>query len=70
MIENDDFIRTTEPRHVKGVEKIFKKIYDKGDIYLSKYQGWYCVSCETYFTERQVGEEHICPDCSKPVEGH
>ena len=68
MIENDDFIRTTEPRHVKGVEKIFKKIYDKGDIYLSKYQGWYCVSCETYFTERQVGEEHICPDCGKPVE--
>ena len=35
---------------------------------MSKYQGWYCVSCETYFTERQVGEEHICPDCGKPVE--
>lgn len=68
MIENDDFIRTTQPRHIKGVEKIFKTIYDKGDIYLSKYQGWYCVSCETYFTERQVGEEHICPDCGKAVE--
>ena len=68
MIENDDFIRTTQPRHIKAVEKIFKTIYDKGDIYLSKYQGWYCVSCETYFTERQVGEEHICPDCGKAVE--
>ncbi|MEA4892438.1 MAG: methionine--tRNA ligase [Peptococcaceae bacterium] len=68
MIEYDDFIRTTEPRHIKAVQKIFQTIYDKGDIYLSKYQGWYCVSCETYFTERNVGEEHICPDCGKPVE--
>jgi len=67
-IDYDDFIRTTDPRHVKGVEKIFKTIYDKGDIYLSKYKGWYCVSCETFFTERQVGEEHVCPDCGKPVE--
>jgi methionyl-tRNA synthetase len=68
MIENDIFIRTTEERHMDGVSKIFKAIYDKGDIYLSRYQGWYCVSCEAYFTERQAGEGHICPDCGKPVE--
>ncbi|MDR1193587.1 MAG: methionine--tRNA ligase [Peptococcaceae bacterium] len=68
MIDNDDFIRTTEDRHIRGVVKIFQKIYEKGDIYLSRYQGWYCVSCETYFTERQVGEGHCCPDCGKPVE--
>lgn len=68
MIENDIFIRTTEGRHMKGVSDIFNHIYDKGDIYLSRYQGWYCVSCEAYFTERQVGEGHICPDCGKPVD--
>lgn len=68
MIDNDDFIRTTEERHIKGVEKLFRTIYDKGDIYLSHYQGWYCVSCETYFTERQVGEDHVCPDCGKAVD--
>jgi len=68
MVENDDFIRTTEPRHTEVAQALFQKIYDQGDIYLSKYQGWYCVSCETFFTERQVGEEHICPDCGKSVE--
>ena len=68
LIENDIFIRTTEERHSRGVVQIFQTIYDKGDIYLSRYQGWYCVSCEAYFTERQVGEEHRCPDCGKDVE--
>ncbi len=68
MVENDDFIRTTEHRHTEAAQALFKKIYDKGDIYLSKYQGWYCVSCETFFTERQVGEAHLCPDCGKMVE--
>jgi methionyl-tRNA synthetase len=68
MIENDDFIRTTESRHMRGVAKLFQAIYEKGDIYLSHYQGWYCVSCETYFTERQVGENHVCPDCGKAAE--
>lgn len=68
MVENDDFIRTTEHRHTEVAQALFKKIYDKGDIYLSKYQGWYCVSCETFFTERQVGEAHLCPDCGKMVE--
>ena len=68
LIDNDIFIRTTEERHMRGVTKIFQTIYDKGDIYLSRYRGWYCVSCEAYFTERQVGEEHRCPDCGKEAE--
>ncbi|MEG1997813.1 MAG: methionine--tRNA ligase, partial [Clostridiales bacterium] len=68
LIDNDDFIRTTEDRHQKIAQEIFQKIYDQGDIYKSEYEGWYCTSCETFFTELQVGEEHHCPDCGKPVE--
>lgn len=67
-ISNDDFIRTTEDRHQKVVQEIFRKIHDKGDIYLSSYEGWYCTPCETFFTERQVGENKVCPDCQRPVE--
>ena len=67
-VEYDDFIRTSEPRHQKVAQQIFQKIYDQGDIYKSEYEGWYCTPCETFFTERQVGEEHICPDCGRPVE--
>lgn len=67
LISNTDFIRTTEPRHEKVVQKIFKKIYDQGDIFISEYQGWYCSPCETYFTERQL-EEGKCPDCGREVE--
>jgi methionyl-tRNA synthetase len=66
-IEYDDFIRTTEPRHKKVVQEIFKTIYDKGDIYKSEYEGWYCNPCEAFWTERQV-EEGNCPDCGRPVE--
>ncbi len=68
LITNDDFIRTTEERHKSSVQQIFKKIYDQGDIYCSEYEGWYCTPCETFFTERQVGEEKVCPDCGRPVE--
>lgn len=68
LISNDDFIRTTEERHKIVVQDIFKKIYDQGDIYKSEYEGWYCTPCEAFFTERQVGENHICPDCQRPVE--
>lgn len=68
MISNDDFIRTTEERHISSVQQIFKKIYDQGDIYFSEYEGWYCTPCETFFTERQVGEEKVCPDCQRPIE--
>ncbi|MFY9604524.1 MAG: methionine--tRNA ligase [bacterium] len=67
-ITNDDFIRTTEERHTKSVQKIFQELYDRGDIYKSEYEGWYCVPCETFWTERQVAEGSTCPDCGRPVE--
>ncbi|NLT95143.1 MAG: methionine--tRNA ligase [Clostridia bacterium] len=67
-ISNTDFIRTTDERHIKVVQNIFKKIYEKGDIYKSEYEGRYCTPCETFFTERQLNEEGSCPDCGRPVE--
>lgn len=66
-VSNDDFLRTTEKRHYDTVQAIFQKIYDKGDIYKSEYEGLYCTSCETFFTATQA-EEGICPDCGKVVE--
>lgn len=67
-ISNDDFIRTTEERHVKVVQEIFRRIYDKGDIYLGEYKGLYCTPCESYWTERQLDENDCCPDCHRPVQ--
>ena len=67
MISNTDFIRTTEPRHQKVVQKLFQKVYDRGDIYRSEYEGWYCTPCETFFTERQL-QEGNCPDCGRKAE--
>ena len=67
-IEYDYFIRTTEKRHEEVVQKIFQKLYDKGDIYKGHYSGWYCTPDETFWTERQIGEEKVCPDCGRPVE--
>jgi len=67
-IDYNDFIRTTEPRHKKVAQKLFQDIYDRGDIYKAQYEGWYCSPCETFFTERQLGENHICPDCGRPAE--
>ena len=66
-ISYDDFIRTTQDRHKKVVEKIFKKLLDQGDIYLDQYEGWYCTPCESFFTERQLVDGK-CPDCGRPVE--
>ncbi len=66
-ITNDDFIRTTEPRHVATVQKIFKKLYDQGDIYKSEYEGWYCTPCEAFWLERQL-KDGKCPDCGREVE--
>lgn len=67
-ISNDDFIRTTEERHKKVVQELFQRAYDKGDIYKSSYEGWYCTPDETFWTERQLGENHTCPECGRPVE--
>lgn len=66
-ISYDDLIRTTEERHKKAVEKIFKKFLDNGDIYKGEYVGWKCVPCESYFTEAQL-EDGNCPDCHRPVQ--
>ena len=66
-ISNDDFIRTTDERHEKAVQKIFKKLYDQGDIYKGKYEGWYCTPCESFWTESQIVDGK-CPDCGRPVE--
>lgn len=70
-IEYDDFIRTTEERHIKIVQKIFKKFYDQGDIYKSEYEGMYCAPCESFWTETQLVEkdgQKVCPDCGRPCE--
>lgn len=67
-ISNDNFIRTTEERHVKVVQEIFRRIYDRGDIYLGEYKGLYCTPCESYWTERQLDEDGCCPDCHRPVQ--
>ena len=66
-ITNDDFIRTTETRHTQIVEKIFTQLLEQGDIYLDEYEGWYCISCESFFTDLQLDDGH-CPDCGKKVE--
>jgi methionyl-tRNA synthetase len=66
-ISNDDFIRTTEPRHVKTVQKIFEKLYQQGDIYKGQYQGWYCTPCEAFWTEHQLVDGK-CPDCGREAE--
>ena len=63
----DKFIRTTDPDHELQVQKIFKKLYDKGNIYKSEYEGLYCTPCESFFTESQLVDGK-CPDCGRPVE--
>lgn len=62
----DKFIRTTDDYHEKAVQAIFKKLYDKGDIYKSEYEGWYCEPCEAFLTDTQAVDEK-CPDCGRPV---
>lgn len=62
----DKFIRTTDADHEKQVQKIFKKLYDQGDIYLGHYEGWYCTDCESFFTESQLVDGR-CPDCGAEV---
>lgn len=65
-ISNDRFIRTTDDYHVKAVQKIFKELYDRGEIYKGKYEGWYCTPCESFWTETQL-KDGKCPDCGREV---
>lgn len=65
-ITYDEFYRTTDKRHIAAVEKIFKRFLDNGDIYKGQYEGWYCVPCESYFTDNQLVDGK-CPDCNREV---
>ncbi len=64
-ISYDKFIKTTDPEHIQGVQKAFEVMVEKGDIYKDHYEGFYCVSCETFFTQTQLIEGGFCPDCGK-----
>lgn len=66
-ISYDDFIRTTEPRHIKRVQELFMKLYENGDIYKGEYEGLYCTPCESFWTESQLVDGK-CPDCGRPVQ--
>ena len=65
-VSYDSFIRTTDEKHVKQVQKIFKKLYEQGDIYKGSYEGWYCTPCESFWTESQLIDGK-CPDCGREV---
>ncbi len=67
-ISYDKFIRTTDKEHIIGVQKAFEKMYEKGDIYKDYYEGFYCVSCESFFTQTQLIEGEFCPDCGKSTQ--
>ncbi len=67
-ISNDDFIRTTEPRHRRAVEAIWRASLDRGDLYKATYQGWYCTTDELYVPETQLLDGRKCPTCGGPVE--
>ena len=65
-ISNDRFIRTTDDYHVKAIQRIFRRMYDNGDIYKGTYKGKYCTPCESFWTESQL-KDGCCPDCGRPV---
>ena len=70
LITNDDFIRTTEPRHIRGVQKFWNTLYEKGFLYKASYSGWYCVHEETYYNESDIEEidgQKCCPECHRPL---
>jgi methionyl-tRNA synthetase len=67
QISNDDFIRTTQERHIKCVQRALQIVYAKGDIYEDKYEGWYCTPCETFWPKTQI-TDNLCPDCKRPLE--
>ena len=66
-ISHDDFIRTTDERHERVVQKVFQTLHDSDDLYLGEYRGWYCVSCESFLKDSQTGAPH-CPDCGRKGE--
>ncbi len=66
-IRNDDFIRTTEPRHRRGVEALIARIDAAGDFYTAKHEGWYCSSCEAFYTEKELDSEKACPVHGRPT---
>ncbi|MBR6530044.1 MAG: methionine--tRNA ligase [Clostridia bacterium] len=66
-VSYDDFIRTTDKKHEKTVQDIFQKLYEQGDIYKSEYRGKYCTPCETFYTDAQIGEDGLCPDCGREL---
>jgi len=66
-IKYDDFIRTTQTRHTRTVQRVLDILYKNGDIYEAKYDGWYCTPCETFWPETQV-TDHLCPDCKRALE--
>ncbi len=70
LVSNDDFIRTTEPRHIRGVQAFWTDLYEKGYLYKAAYEGWYCVHEETYYTESEIEEtdgQKCCPVCHRPL---
>jgi len=66
-IKYDEFIRTTQESHIKVVQGLFEKLYQQGDIYKGEYEGWYCVPCETFWTETQL-TDNTCPTCGRKIE--
>jgi methionyl-tRNA synthetase len=67
-ISNDDFIRTTERRHIRASQALFQTLYEKGDIYKGEYEDWYCTPCETYWTQTQFERGKNCPSCGRPTQ--
>ena len=67
-ISHDDFVRTTEPRHRRGVEELVRRMDAKGDLYVARHEGWYCPDCETFYTEKELLPGRLCPDHRRVVE--
>jgi methionyl-tRNA synthetase len=67
-ISNDYFVRTTDERHKSAAQKLFKAIYDSGDVYKGQYEGWYCAPCEAFYTEKDLLDGNLCPIHERKVE--
>ena len=67
-VSTTDFIRTTEPRHYRAAQEIWRRVRDAGYLYKSRYEGWYCTVDEVFVPEAQLGDTRLCPDCGGPVE--